>query len=108
MSAPFPAIGPARFAPGATVRVVDRPALGHCRTPVYLRGQCGTVVSLGGHFRDPEKLAYHRPGFPARYLYRVRFPQTALWQNATEACEDTLIADIFEHWLEPAAQEGHP
>lgn len=106
MSGRFPALADPRFAPGARVRVADRPALGHCRTPFYLRGRTGTVVSVAGHFRDPEKLAYHKPGLPARYLYRVRFAQAALWPGATEAPGDELTADIFENWLDPAVQEG--
>lgn len=106
MSAPVPDATPPRFAPGETVRVVDRQVLGHCRTPFYLRGQLGTIVEVAGKHRDPEKLAYHKPGLPARYLYRVRFAQTALWCNAAEAGEDMLIADIYEYWLDPAAREG--
>lgn len=94
-----------RFAPGARVRVATRPSLGHCRTPFYLRGQTGTVLAVAGRHRDPEKLGYHRPGLPARYLYRVRFAQTALWHRAAEAEGDTLIADIYEHWLDPDPRE---
>ena len=40
----------------------DRPVLGHCRTPWYLRGKTGVIASMHGTFRDPELLAYHRPG----------------------------------------------
>jgi nitrile hydratase len=66
-----------RFAPGQTVRVAERPAIGHCRTPWYLRGKTGVVASVQGTFRDPEKLAYHKPGLPRRVLYKVRFEQAA-------------------------------
>jgi len=105
MSTPAPDVAPPRFAPGERVRVAVGPALGHCRTPFYLRGQTGTVVSVAGRYRDPEKLAYHRPGLPARYLYRVRFAQTSIWRNAAETAEDTLVADIYEHWLDPDRRE---
>ena len=44
------------------VRVAARPALGHCRTPWYLRGKTGVVAAVQGRFRNPELLAYHKPG----------------------------------------------
>ena len=53
------------------------PALGHCRTPWYLRGKTGVVAAVHGTFRDPEQLAYHKPGLPAQVLYKVRFKQAA-------------------------------
>ncbi len=101
MSAAPAAVSP-RFSPGETVAVGARAASGHCRTPFYLRGKPGTVVAVEGPFRDPEKLAYHLPGLPVRYLYRVAFRQRDLWPGYAGAAEDTLEADIFEHWLEPA------
>ena len=90
-----------RFAPGETVRVAERPALGHCRTPWYLRGKTGVVASVQGTFRDPEKLAYHQPGLPRRVLYKVRFTQAAIWDDYRGPAGDHLEADIYEHWLEP-------
>ena len=63
-----------RFVPGDRVCVDTRPAEHHCRTPFYLRGKTGIVEAIHGRFRDPEKLAYHRSGLPARFLYRVCYP----------------------------------
>jgi nitrile hydratase len=91
-----------RFAPGDKVRVADRSAVGHCRTPWYLRGKRGEITSIHGTFRDPERLAYHQPGLPAQVLYKVRFKQREIWGRYDGPTTDQLEADIFEHWLEPA------
>ena len=89
------------YAPGETVRVSSRSARGHCRTPWYLRGKTGIVASVQGAFRNPEQLAYHKPGLPARVLYKVRFDQAAIWDHYPGPEGDQLEADIYEHWLEP-------
>jgi nitrile hydratase subunit beta len=89
-----------RFAPGDAVRVVDRPVQGHCRTPWYLRGRRGVVAAIHGAFRNPEALAYHRPGLPALPLYKVRFKQSELWGSYPGPACDELEVDIYEHWLE--------
>jgi nitrile hydratase len=94
-----------RFAPGDAVRVADREVLGHCRTPWYLRGKTGVVASLHGTFRDPESLAYHKPGLPAQVLYKVRFKQSEIWGRYDGPAGDQLEADIFEYWLEEASRE---
>lgn len=95
-----------RFRPGDLVRVDDRTVLGHCRTPWYLRGKTGVIVSVQGCFRDPEKLAYHRPGLPRQVLYKVRFRQTDLWSGYHGDTQDQLEADIYEHWLTKAEGEA--
>jgi len=95
-----------RFAAGDTVRIDDRPALGHCRTPYYLRGRIGVIASVQGAFRDPERLAYHKPGLPAQVLYKVRFRQIDLWPDYAGPTDDQLEADIYESWLMTAGQEG--
>ena len=88
-----------RFAPGDRVHVDTRPADRHCRTPFYLRGRTGVVEAVHGRFRDPDKLAFHRPGLPMRFLYRVRFDQPSVWGEAAENSSDAVVADLFEHWL---------
>jgi len=70
-----------RFAPGDRVRVASRPVVGHCRTPWYLRGKTGVVAAVQGAFRNPEQLAYHKPGLPAQVLYKVRFTQASIWSG---------------------------
>jgi nitrile hydratase len=92
---------PRRFSPGDAVRICDRAVLGHCRTPWYLRGKAGVVASVHGTFRDPEMLAYHKPGLPAQPLYKVRFRQHDLWDRYAGPSGDDLEVDIYEHWLEP-------
>jgi nitrile hydratase len=89
-----------RFAAGDAVRVADHPVTGHCRTPWYLRGKSGVIAQVQGIFRDPETLAYHKPGLPAQVLYKVRFNQADIWGRYDGPLADQLEADIFEHWLE--------
>ena len=86
--------------PGCRVRVATRPALGHCRTPWYLRGKTGVVVQIQGTFPNPELLAYHKPGLPHRVVYKVRFEQREIWDRYEGFGGDLLEADIYEHWLE--------
>ena len=92
-----------RFKQGDKVRVDDREAVGHCRAPWYLRGHAGVIGEVLGVFKDPERLAYHRPGLPALPLYKVRFKQTALWADYRGPARDQLEADISENWLVPDA-----
>jgi hypothetical protein len=89
------------FKPGAAVRVRDLPVKGHMRTPAYVRGRRGRIERLQGLFPNPERLAYGADGLPAVPLYLVRFPQSELWSGYGSA-GDSLVLDIFEHWLEPA------
>ena len=81
--------------------VASRPVVGHCRTPWYLRGKTGVVAAVLGRFRNPEGLAYHKPGLPTLVLYKVRFKQAELWSRYAGSAGDHVEADIYEHWLEP-------
>ena len=90
----------ARFKDGDPVRVAALFPPGHVRTPWFLRGRQGEIAGLLGTFGNPEDLAYGRPGRPVP-LYRVRFAQPELWPDYAGEPADTLIADLFEHWLEP-------
>jgi nitrile hydratase len=94
--------GAALYAAGDKVRISARPALGHCRTPWYLRGKVGVIASVQGAFHNPELLAYHYPGLPRVPLYKVRFRQRDIWERYGGPAGDNLEADIYEHWLEPA------
>jgi len=53
-----------RFPDGAVVRVRALFPPGHCRTPHYTRGRCGTVLGVADHQPNPEALAYGRDGLP--------------------------------------------
>ncbi|HEX4766094.1 MAG TPA: SH3-like domain-containing protein [Lichenihabitans sp.] len=93
--------GEAAYPAGAAVRVRDDwpeargPA--HIRTPHYLRGKAGRIVRRLGAFPNPEDLAFGRPA--ARVpLYHVAFEAAAVWPEPRHG--DTLLVEIFEHWLE--------
>lgn len=100
-ASPYPTRG-ARFAPGDAVLVKHGAAPGHMRTPWYLRGRTGRVERICGDFANPEEMAYRRDGKPLRALYRVRFTMAEVWSDGAERAHDTIDAEIFEHWLEPA------
>ncbi len=83
------------------VRVKTMMPPGHIRTPAYLRGKTGVIERDLGTFPNPEQLAYNRPA-DQRRLYRVRFAMSDVWGARAEAPGDTLDAEIFSHWLDPA------
>lgn len=83
------------------VTVSRRMPLGHVRAPAYLRGKTGTVERQLGPFKDPERLAYGQPAAPLT-LYRVRFTMADIWGPLAENPTDTLDAELYETWLEPA------
>ena len=86
---------------GDRVRVRAGASTGHCRTPTYLRGMSGVVHRRLGKFRNPEQLAYGKDGKPELHLYQVKFEQDVLWPAYKGGPRDTLLADIYETWLEP-------
>ncbi len=96
-------IAGARFQPGTRVRVKaarpERIVRMHLRTPHYLRGREGVVARTLGRFPNPEDLAFAREGEP-RILYHVEFDQAPVWNEGEPG--DTLLVELFEHWLEEA------
>ena len=97
-----PDANPARFVPGARVRVRRADPPGHVRTPWYCRGHIGMIERICGQFANPEELAYNRDGLPAQPLYRVRFLCSELWPEYAGKAGDMVEIEIFQHWLEPA------
>jgi len=91
------------IAPGTRVRVRDawpeRHAPMHLRTPHYLRGREGVVQRRLGTFPNPEAIAFGRKGEP-RDLYHVVFDQPGIWGEGEPG--DTVMVEIFAHWLEEA------
>lgn len=83
------------------VRVKRMMPPGHIRTPAYLRGKTGMIERRLGAFDNPEQRAY---GVKAdkRVLYRIRFTMAELWGGEAENPNDTLDAEVYAHWLEPA------
>ncbi|MEZ5936122.1 MAG: nitrile hydratase subunit beta [Alphaproteobacteria bacterium] len=94
------------FEPGDRVRVRKAFPPGHVRTPFYVRGREGVVESVAGRFGDPEELAYGRDGLPKKTLYRVRFRQAELWPDYTGPAADSLVVDLYDHWLDGLEQQA--
>ena len=94
------------FKPGMMIRVRDIPVKGHVRTPAYVRGRQGWIEGLQGAFPNPERRAYGADGLPPVPLYLVRFRQSDLWPGYDGG--DSLVLDIFEHWLERAEKIHGP
>ena len=90
------------FVQGQAVRVSARTHEGHHRTPGYLKGKSGMVEQAHGSFTNPETRAYGDDGKPERRLYLVSFEQADLWPGYSGRRSDRLLADVYEHWLEPA------
>ena len=88
------------FKIGDIVRVKNVRFEGHIRTPNYLRNKIGHIELVHGIFKDPEKLAYGKPGLPRLPLYLVRFRQNEIWPDYKGKLIDSVSADIYENWLD--------
>ena len=93
-----------RFRPGDPVRILSLGKKGHVRVPRYARQHTGTIERYCGAHANPEELAYARSGLPPVDLYRVRLRQTDLWPDYGGPPADTLEIEVYDHWLEPAAE----
>jgi|TARA_B110000196_G_scaffold254648_1_gene224496 hypothetical protein len=89
-----------RFKKGDTVHVRTDYPQGHARAPYFTRGHQGHIEQITGPYPNAEELAYGRRG-AQEPLYRVRFRQQALWPSYQGSPHDTLVADLYEHWLNP-------
>lgn len=89
----------ARFSVGQRVRIADRTPPVHHRVPGYVKGQVGIVERVCGLHGEPEKFI-RGDGKPAQRVYRVRIPQSDLWEDYEGTERDNLEVEIFEHWLE--------
>jgi nitrile hydratase subunit beta len=95
-----------RYKIGDRVLVRADAHAGHHRTPSYLKGKRGTVIAAFGAWRNPEELAYGKPGLPKQPLYMVKFEMDDVWGgDGSYAARDTVTADLYEHWL---VQDGEP
>jgi nitrile hydratase len=83
------------------VRILDLGKPGHVRTPLYVRDKFGTIDRYCGTFENPENRAYGRVGRERIPLYRVRLMQRDLWPDYDGADGDSLVLEIYEHWLQP-------
>ena len=93
---------PVRYASGAGVRIRTGAPAHHFRTPAYIQGHSGVVAALCGVYPNPESLAHGGDGRPQQPLYRIRLRQTDLWPDYAGNPDDTLLVDVYQHWLEPA------
>ncbi len=92
-----------RFKSGDAVIVRGDYPMGHIRTPAYLRGKHGTVLRDFGAWKNPELLAYGEKGEPKQTNYWVQFTMDEVWGGKGDyAPSDTVVAEIYEHWLMPA------
>jgi Nitrile hydratase beta subunit, C-terminal len=89
----------AAFQVGQPVRIADRTPPVHHRVPSYAKGHIGVIERVCGLHGEPEKFI-RGDGEPRQRIYRVRIPQTELWQDYEGTSNDKLDIEIFEHWLE--------
>lgn len=90
----------ARFQLGEKVHIRTGSPPGHFRTPAYIQGKIGVIEAVHGAYRNPETLAHGGDGLPKQFLYLVRFEQADIWEEYDSSLRDTLLIDIYEHWLE--------
>lgn len=89
---------PARFAIGDRVRALNLQPHGHTRLPGYLRGHTGEITIVHGTHVLPDSAAHGR-GEDPHWLYAVRFPAAAVFDNGSR---DSIVADLWECYLEAA------
>ncbi|MFK7996166.1 MAG: SH3-like domain-containing protein [Granulosicoccus sp.] len=90
-----------RFQIGDSVNVLNLGKSGHVRIPKYIRNKSGKIVQYCGCYLNPEDLAVGNTAGPAIDLYRVEFDQMSLWPDNKNEPGDTLVIEIYEHWLVP-------
>ncbi len=90
------------FGIGQAVRVRDLNKPGHVRIPYYIRHRTGRVIQFCGAFLNPEDLAVGNAGGRVVECYRVEFLQHEVWDDYRGAPDDTLVIEIYEHWMEAA------
>ncbi len=94
-----------RFRDGDPVRVIHLGKSGHVRIPFYVRGKRGEVVRYCGSYLNPEDLAIGDTGGPVVDLYRVKFAQRELWPGDDQPEGDSLVIEIYDHWLEASGHQ---
>ena len=87
----------ARFPVGAPVRVLQTNPEGNPRTPHYVRGRTGSVVTVHGVIDNPLD---HRKPYPS--LYTVVFDLESL---SGRPSPDQVCVELHEDWLEAATTD---
>lgn len=90
-----------RFQKGSVVSVLNLNKTGHVRIPNYIREKTGIIVQYCGRYLNPEDLAVGKTAGPTVDLYRVQFDQATLWPENYNEPGDTLVIEIYDHWLVP-------
>ena len=94
-----------RYAIGQKVTVIELEKPGHVRTPFYIRNHSGRIVQFCGAFLNPEDLAIGNTSGPVVECYRVEFLQREIWDGYDGSPEDTIVIEVYEHWMRPFAYE---
>lgn len=89
------------------MRVLALGTAGHVRVPHYIRRHIGQVVGYCGTYLNPEDLAVGNTAGQAVDLYRVAFLQARLWPDEAIPEHDTLVIEIYDHWLSDAEDPAH-
>jgi len=69
-----------------------------------MRGKSGWVEGVCGDSRNPELLAVGKDGLSKKTLYLVAFDYKDVF-GKRQGAKDTVLVDIYDHWLEPLAWE---
>ena len=93
-----PAARPARFAAGATVRMLVSHPQTHTRLPRYARGKLGVIEAVRGCFVFPDSHA-HGKGEDPQWCYTVRFEGREIWGAEADPTLSVSI-DAFEPYIE--------
>lgn len=76
----------------------------HIRTPAYIRGRIGRVITHLGDYPNPEDLAFGRPASLSR-LYHVWFEIGELWESGHSENAGVMV-EVFEHWMKKRGEES--
>lgn len=96
-----------RYTVSQMVEVIELNRPGHIRTPYYIRNRSGRVIQFCGAFLNPEDLSRGNTAGPVVECYRVEFLQTDVWPDYDGMPEDTLVIEIYEHWMKPVGGDSH-
>lgn len=100
--------GEPRFAVGDRVLVRELPVLFYTRTPEYVRGAHGHVVSVAYESPAPEDETWGLENAQPEWFYVIGFRMSDLWDGYTGTADDMLRTEIPQRWLASAAEEGQP